>query len=260
MERMTKFRAHLVLLLFGIILSVFAFNLYHKQVFETGGKVADNATTYTTWTYVKAARGDILDRHGNVLVGNRASYNLVINHYVLASSKGPNQAIYDLVMLCKERGIEYTDHFPITKERPFTYTLDEYNSIWQGYFQKYLQNRGDLDSDISAPLLIEQLRKSYFIPEEWTDEEARLVLGVRYEMTLRNCTSLPNYVFISDASDEARSAILELSVPGLNVEASTVREYHTEYAAHILGYVGAMNQEQWDYYKELGYSMDAEVG
>ncbi len=259
MERLTKFRVHIVLLLFCCVLGWFTFTLYDKQIFETGG-VIDNSTTYVTITYVKAARGDILDRNGNVLVGNRASYNLTINHYVLRSSEGPNQSIYNLVKLCQELGIEYTDHFPITKERPFTYTLEEYNSAWQGYFQKFLQNRSAMDSDIAAPLLIEQLRESYRFPEEWTDEEARLVLGIRYELTLRDCVPLPNYVLIEDASDEERSAILELNVPGLNVEASTVREYHTEYASHILGYVGAMSEEQWEYYKEKGYSMDAKVG
>ena len=260
MDRLTQFRSHLLLLIFCGILGLFAFNLYNKQVYETEGKTADNATYYTTWTYVKAARGDILDRNGNVLVGNRASYNLVINHYVLASSLTPSQDIYRLMMLCKDMGIAYTDRFPVTKERPFTYTLDQYNSTWQGYFQKYLKQRGDLDSDISAPLLIEQLRKSYSIPEEWSDEEARLVLGIRYEMSLRNCTNLPNYIFIADAKDEELSAIVELNIPGMNVESSTVREYHTEYAAHILGYTGAMDEKQWAHYKELGYSMDAEVG
>ena len=259
MERLTQFRSRIVQILFVVVLCFFAFRLYDLQVVETGG-VVDNTTTYTTWTRVKAARGEILDRNGNVLVGNRASYNLVINHYVLTSSESPNQAIYDLVKLCQEQGIEYTDHFPITQERPFEYTLDEYSSLWQGYFQTFLANRGDLDSDISAPLLIQMLRESYRIPESWTDEEARLVLGIRYELTLRNLTTLSNFVFIEDAADTDLSSILELNTPGLTVEASTVREYYTEYAAHILGYVGAMNSDQWATYKELGYSMDAEVG
>ena len=259
MERLTHIRSRSILLIFILLLGFFAFRLYDLQVIETGG-VIDNTTTYTTWTRVKAARGEILDRNGNVLVGNRASYDLVLNHYVLTSSANPNQAIYDLVMLCQEHGIEHIDHFPISKERPFTYTLDEYNSTWQAYFQRFLANRGDLDSDISAPLLVEMLRENYGIPEEWTDEEARLVLGVRYELTLRNLTTLSNYVFISDAGDTDLSSILELNTPGMNVEASTVREYYTQYAAHILGYVGNMNAEQWATYKDLGYSMDAEVG
>lgn len=260
MERMTHLRARTLILLFALLVGFFVFRLYDLQIYQTGGKV-DNTTTYTTKTRVKAARGDILDRNGNVLVGNRASYDLVLNHYVLTSSATPNESILHLVKACKELGIEYTDHFPMTQERPFSYTLDQYNSTWQGYFQTFLRERGELDSDISAPLLIQMLRSSYKIPESWTDDEARLVIGVRYELTLRNHTNLPNYIFIPDVDDQDLSAILELNVPGLNVEASTVREYYTKYAAHILGFVGAMDKEQWAYYKTLGgYEMDAEVG
>lgn len=260
MEGIRRYRSGFLLLIFVLILVVFITRMYDKQIIETGGK-KDNTTTFTTKTRVKAARGDILDTNGNVLVGNRASYDIVINHYVITNAENTNQYIYDLLKLCQELGIEYNEHFPMTKERPFTYTLDEAGSTWQRHFQTFLSARGDLDSDISAPLLIEKLRKSYDIPQEWTDEEARAVLGVRFELTLRNHTTLSNYVFITDASDEARSAILELNIPGVNVEASTVREYHTTYAAHILGYVGAMSPEQWEYYKTIdGYLMDAEVG
>ena len=47
----------------------------------------------------------------------------------------------------------------------------------------------------------------------------------------------------------------------MSVEASTVRQYSTKYAAHILGYIGAMSSKQWEYYKKIeGYSMDALVG
>ncbi len=259
MERLTQFRSRLLQGIFVVLLCIFAFRMYDLQVIETGG-VVDNTTTYTTWTRVKAARGEILDRNGNVLVGNRASYNLVINHFVLTSASDPNEEIYDLIKLCQEQDIGYIDHFPVSKSRPFTYTLDELNPIWQGHFQTFLKNRGNLDSDISAPLLVEMLRTSYHIPESWTDEEARLVIGVRYEMTLRNLTTLSNYVFVEDAKDTHLSSILELGIPGMNVEPSTVREYYTEHAAHILGYVGAMSDKQWEHYKDLGYSMDADVG
>ena len=260
MERVTKRRSRVLLAIFLALVIFFGYQLYDKQVIETGG-VVDNTTTYTTKTRVKAARGDILDCNGNVLVGNRASYDLVINHYVLQNSENPNESLYRLVKLCQELGIEYADHLPVTREKPFTYTLDEQNSTWRGYFQKYLPTRGDLDSDISAPLLIEKLRESYLIPEEWSDEDARLVLGLRYELSLRNFVNLSNFVLISDARDEDLSYILELNIPGLNVESSTVREYYTTYAAHILGYVGAMTPEQWEQWKDTGiYSMDAEIG
>ncbi len=261
MERINRLRARVILLFFLLIVGFFSFWLYKVQIIDTGGNT-DNTSTFTTITRVKAARGDILDKNGNLLVSNRASYDLVINHYVLLTANGTNQHLYDLVKRCQAEGITYTEHFPISQERPFTYTLSEYNSAYQDYFQSFLAYTGGLDSDITAPLLVQKLREHYKLPAEWTDEEARQVIGLRYELALRSCVqSLPSYVFVTDASDEELSAVVELNIPGMNVEASTVREYNTKYAAHILGYVGAMNAEQWEYYKNIdGYEMDAEVG
>ena len=260
MERITRRRAAMLLLFVVAILSFFCFRLYSMQVTDSGYQ-AGNVTTYTTRTRVRAARGDIVDTKGNVLVTNRVSYDLVFNHYVILSSGNPNERLLELALKCRDLGIEYYEHFPVTKQWPFEYTLQEYSTTWQGYFQAFLVNRGNLDSDITAQLLMQQLRKSYEIPEDWSDEDARLVIGLRYELTLRNgVTNLPNYIFLEDVSEFELAAILELNLPGLNVESSSVRVYNTAYAAHILGYIGAMNAEQWKIYKDQGYAMDALVG
>lgn len=260
MERMTRFRAGMLMALFCLILCFFGFRLYSKQVVETKGEKS-NLSTYTTWTRVLAARGDILDRNGNVLVSNRAGYNLVFNKYVILSADDTNEELRRLVRQCDELNIQYEEHFPVTLTRPYAYTLDKFDTEWQGYFRSYLTYVGDLDSDITAPLLMRTLRSSYGFPDDWTDEEVRKVIGLRYELTLRSdFTPLPNYIFIEDATDEELSAILELGIPGLTVEPTTVREYNTTYAAHILGYLGAMSPEQWQKYEPLGYEMDARVG
>ena len=248
------------MLIFAVVLVFFSFKLYDLQVIQTGGST-DNTTTFTTRTRVKAARGDILDTHGNVLVRNRASYDLMINHYVLLTASGTNNYLHQLVLRCREAGIEYNENFPVTLERPFVYTLDEYNSAWQGYFQTYLHDK-ELDSDITAPLLVKRLRDRYKIPVNWSEEDARAVIGLRYEMDLRGLVgSLSNHIFLSDVSDEHLSALVELNIPGLSVEKTTVREYNTKYAAHVLGFVGKMNAQQWEKYKKIdGYSMDSEIG
>ncbi len=196
MERISRFRAVLFLALFAFILVLFAGRLYVLQIIETDGNT-DNTQTYTTLTTVRAARGDILDRNGNVLVGNRASYDLVFNHYVIKSYDNTNEALYRLVQKCKELGIEYSDHFPVTKTRPFEYTLTSFNTSWQNNFQLYMSDV-NMDSDITAPLLMEYMRSRYKIPEDWSDEDARAVIGFRYEFDLRGFTKLPTYTFIED--------------------------------------------------------------
>ena len=258
MERISRFRAIMLLVLFSLILVLFAVKLFDLQIIETDGNT-DNIAKYTTITTVRAARGDILDRNGNVLVGNRASYDLVFNHYVIKSYGQTNEALYTLVKKCQELNITYNDHFPVSKTRPFEYTLNDFATSWQTHFQSFMVDR-ELDSDITAPLLIQKLRSRYNIPEEWSDEDARAVIGIRYEFDLRGISNLPTYTFIEDVSDDDLSAILELNTPGLMVESSTVREYHTKYGAHILGYMGGMDADDWAKYGDLGYSMDAYIG
>ncbi len=261
MGRITGFRAVLLLVIVATIMGLYSVKLYSMQVVDAEVN-GDNATTYTVYTRVRAARGELLDINGNKLVTNRASYDLHLNHYVMLTADNTNLWLLKLAQLCKEMDVSYTDHFPVTMQEPFTYTLDQQSSTWKGYFQKFLVNRDNMDSDISAPLLMEQLRSSYKIPADWTNEQARMVIGLRYELTLRNgVTNLPTYVFIEDVSEEVLTAVLALDVPGLTVEASSVRVYNTEYAAHILGHIGAMNATQWEYYQQIdGYEMDAYVG
>ena len=265
MERISKVRAIALMLIFATILSLYSIRLFNLQIIETDGKT-DNTEVFVTQTRVKAARGDILDRNGNKLVGNRASYDLVFNHYVITSSDNTNDSLMRLIQKTRELGITYMDHFPVTKDRPFEYTLPDYSTAWQGYFQKFLRER-DMDSDITAPLLVQTMRKRYKIPEEWSDADARAVIGLRYEFDLRGVVNLANYIFMEDVSDEHLAALLELNTPGLRPEASTVREYYTSYAAHILGTMGAMSADQWQkinqaYKDGTGdeYYMDAQIG
>ena len=259
MERITRFRALAMLLVFGLILGLFGARTYSVQMLGGGSIVADS-DTYTTYYTVKASRGELLDRNGNVMVGNRASYDLVFNNFVLTNSDDPNGHLLRLVKMAKQLGVDYIENFPVTETRPYEYTLAEQSASWQGYFQDYLWEL-DIDSDISASRLMEELRDRYKIPEDWSDADARAVIGLRYELKLRtDITNLSSYVFLSDVPDDILNAILELNVPGLDAAASTTREYYTAYAAHILGTTGAMNAEEWQVYKELDYKMDDRIG
>ena len=202
MERITRVRAGVVLALFCIILFFFSLKLYDMQVVQSSGSSASQKT-FITRTTVKAARGELLDRNGKVLVTNRSCYDLVFNHYVICSADGTNEYLLKLVQMCRKEGIEYTEYCPVSKDAPFTYTQNDITAAQQSYFLAYLPEvAGGLDSDITAPLLMRKLRQHYKIPEEWSDADARAVIGLRYELDLRqgNITNLSSFVFINDAS------------------------------------------------------------
>lgn len=258
MEHKFSTRIAAVCLLTLAVVSFFILRLYDIQVVNQKTN-ADTSNTFTYTTRVTAARGEILDRNGNVLVTNRASYNLILINAVLFSSDNPNESLRKLADVCIENGYEISDHLPVTAEKPYEFTLDTYSSVWQQYYRQFLNTFG-WDPDISAAQLMKLLREKYNLPSDWTEEELRMVTAIRYELDLRTCTTLPTYTLMSDVDSDTLSAIMELSIPGLNVESTTVREYNTTYAAHILGRTGPMNPQEYETYKEEGYPMDAYVG
>lgn len=253
------FRVGVLVLLIAVMAGVFSVRLHNVQITQAAEQDPTPSGSVTYHTRVTAARGEILDRNGNVLVGNRASYNLVIVREVLMSADAPNENLRRLVDLCSELGLEYTDHFPVTQEKPYAY-VDSGSSLWDGYFRTFLTERG-WDTDVSAPQLIRWLKEIYHLPADWTEEECRRVISLRYELDLRRYIgTLDTYVLMTDVDALSLAAITELNIPGLNVETSSVRQYNTTLAAHILGTIGKMDGTDWETYESKGYAMDAYIG
>ena len=63
---------------------------------------------------------------------------------------------------------------------------------------------------------------------------------------------LENYTLATDVSAEDLAAVMELSIPGVIVESSTVRVYNTKYAAHLLGSIGSIEAGDWPEYRDKG--------
>ena len=260
MEHRYRLRVALVLALIAAMVLVFMGALFRLQVVE-GEQNALESATYTYTTTVSAARGEILDRNGVVLVSNRVSYYVTLNSYVLFNSNNLNAILLELIRTCQDAGIDYADTFPMSRSAPWAYTLDQATSTQQYYFKSFMIYR-ELDPDMKAANLMKHLRSSrtYGIPEDWTDEEARQVIGLRYELDLRYAVNIDPYILAEDLSADELAILKELNVPGLNVETTTQRVYNTTYAAHVLGHVGMMTAEDYETYRELGYPMNARIG
>lgn len=261
MERKIRFRVVLLMVFVALLVALFTLRIYKLQAAQTEETV-QKANSLTFQTRVDAARGQILDRNGTVLVSNRASYDLVMINFVFFNGPNPNGSLMELLETCDKLGIEIQHHLPVSEERPYRYTTDEIGETWAGYFRRYLASRS-MDSDITAGTFMNNLREEYNLPEELTDDEVYRMVAVRYELELRSIQDMPldNYVLAEDVDAEALAAVIELGIPGVIVQTSTVREYKTPYASHLLGYTTKMSAEAYEEtYKEMGYAMDAEVG
>ena len=259
MERRIRSRIAVLLLLIAGIVGLFSLRVYKLQTAED----AQQPDTLTYRTTVEAARGQILDRNGTVLVTNRASYDIIIISYVWRNGPTPNESLLELLQTCDELGLEIQHHLPISETRPYAYTLDQYEDTpWFKHFRTFLNYR-DMDSDIAAGTFMNNLRERYNLSEDLSPEEIYRLIAVRYELELRGIDNMPldNYVLAKDVTPEQLATITELGIPGVTVQISTVREYKTTQAAHLLGYTGPMTADEYNNkYKELGYAMNAKVG
>lgn len=119
-----------------------------------------------------------------------------------------------------------------------------------------------MDIGISAHKLVEIMRESFELPAIYSLNEARLVLGVRYELKLRSLIStIPSYVMCEDIDTAFVSLLSDGNFSGAKVSASSVREYQTTYAAHILGYTtGIQSGDNIDALEDKGYNTDDKIG
>ena len=253
-----------MVVLIGVILAimcVFLLRMYTLAAVSPDERAVADADSMTYLTTVEGARGCILDRNGNVLVSNRATYNIVIVNFVLANTGAPNENILKLLQMCEQLGIECQSHFPVTDTRPYEYDMQSLSTTWQTYFRMFLNNR-DYDLDISASTLMRNLREAYKIPNDWPQEDVYKVISVRYELELRSvATNLENYMLAEDVDAASLAAVAELGIPGVVVQSGTVREYKTTYAAHLLGTLGAMDADEWaNYQDDADYNMNAMIG
>ena len=247
-------RSALLVALPLILACIALFALYDLQVVKTEYYAEQSRNNVYSKEVVSAARGEILDRNGRVLVSNRVSLDVTIDRKRLVEGDDPNGAILGLIQLVQAAGYAYADTMPISREAPFVY-----QEGGEAVFQHYLEHF-ELEEDTSADDLITWMRRHYAIPDSYSPTQARTAAGVRWELERRELFDGGTYIFSSDLDTALVSAISERTYPGVNIVTNSARQYNTTYAAHLLGRIGPIAPEDKDYYLDQGYPYNASVG
>ena len=117
------------------------------------------------------------------------------------------------------------------------------------------------DSGVTPAQLMSAMRKELNIPEDYTMTQARMVLGVQYELSVRKLDNYEAYVLAEDIGTPFISLLSDGNYAGAKVTLSSVREYETTNAAHILGYVGKIGiEDDYPSLKKKGYDYDDLIG
>lgn len=112
-------RVWAMVLLLALMITGMGAALYDLQInngdeyyAQTQKKIAENQA-------VPAARGQILDRNGQVLVSNKVVYQVTLDLKLMGDDR--NAILLDLVNIARDEGVEWADSLPISKTAPFQF-------------------------------------------------------------------------------------------------------------------------------------------
>ena len=126
--------AGILLLFFGVLYNLQIVNVddYRRQA---TARIANQET-------VEAARGELTDRYGRVLVSNKTIYEVTLDRSTLGEEAQRNATLLKLLEICREEGVVWTDTLPISDTAPFVYTMDQTDSNTRKSFSKLMETMG----------------------------------------------------------------------------------------------------------------------
>ncbi len=191
---------------------------------------------------IAAARGQIADSQGNVLVSNKSVYKLIIQKAFFPSGQ-ENEIIAKTISILEKNNEEWNDSAPISKEEPFTF-LD----VSEDELDKFKQNI-KLNVDATEDNCIKAMAERYKIDTEKYDRRMiRLIAGVRYEMVQKDFSADNRFVFSDEISIDTVLDIKEVGfiLQGVEISQEPVRVYiRGDLAPHVLGTIGAISEDEY---------------
>ncbi len=236
--------------------------LFNAQIIR-GEEYALAGSTFVSTSTVKATRGDILDRNGTLLVGNRQGNTVIFNAAKFPSrneQEERNKIILSLINLFEKNKAEWNDELPIVINGAgnYAYAGDSEHEIKVMLGEDLL----DLNRYATADDCMKEMTERFKL-EKYSKTDARKIASVCYQLMLNGFNTANPYRFAEDVDEKIVAYIKELSsfYKGVDVEIEAYREYYDgTLAPHILGMVGAIDAEEYAELKEKGYGMNDLVG
>ena len=248
-------RRYILIVFTAVIITVFAVRLIQLQLIE--GTMYSNMVFAgsTKEVTVKPTRGEIFDNEGSPLVVNQTAYDIIIDRAYIPSDR-TNDVILALVKRLSSEGVDWIDNLPISDTAPFVFLENRKNDTAR--LQRFLE----LQSYSTAQNCIDALVDLYNL-EKYNSTDARIIAGVRYEMSKKGYNISTPYTFAKGVSSDLAFSIEEDTedFAGIYTSEVAIREYTDgTIAPHILGSMGPIYENETEQYKELGYDLSDYVG
>lgn len=251
--------------LFALVMIGYIMALFDAQIVHGEEYLARSIRANTRSETVETSRGVITDRNGKVLVTNRSVYTLELDSSLAADEDDAlNADLTRLIGLLDRYGVEWDDGLPLSGDFPISYDFDTggRRALYTYLISKKWADDSlstDDEPPLSAAELFTRLCGEYGI-EETADAGTRKLVGLRYCLASAKLSQLRTVTIASDISVELITEIKDGAFQPVHVGTSSVREYRTNAAAHVLGRVTKIPSGKEAEYREKGYAMDALVG
>lgn len=235
------------------VLGVFSVRLMKLQIVHGKDYLEQASTSITVTSSISAARGEIVDRYGRVMAGNRVGYTISLNRLYLPDDD-LNETLVKLVQLLQAAGEDWSSTLPLSQQEPWTFAGDE-TAVAR------LKATLKLSDAATAQNVWSQMLRRYGL-EDYDTITARILCGIRYEMELHEYSNVTPFTLATDVSMKTVAAIRERSqeLRGVEILEESVRYYADgSLMPHILGSVGPIYKEEYEALKGT-YSMNAVIG
>lgn len=231
--------------LVAVIFLVYIGRLGQWQLLE-GETYAEEAVVSSSFIKLTGARGEILDRNGEVLAGNRPVYNIVYSR-LSEDAQARNETILSVVKLLESVDVAWIDRLPIVIGAGGEYAFD---SARQSEIETMKSaDMLDLPADADAAACMAALVERYEIDNTTDKADVRRIASVRYNMERSAFSRTNPYVIAEDVAIETVEIVSERAsdMPGVETQVGQTRYYGEDgaLAPHVVGTLGAISEEQY---------------
>jgi penicillin-binding protein 2 len=259
------------------------YNLFQLQIVNGEEYFNNFQLMITKERTITAARGNILDRNGNLLAYNELAYSVTIEDvYESGKTKNAelNDTIYKLIQMIERNGDSIISDFHVVldKSNNYQYNVDD-TQLLRFLADVYgYASTDDLkykEKTATAEELIEYLcgtsrygiggyedadDSSSFVPGlGYTKEEILKIITIRYAMSANSYQKYIATTVANNVSEETVAVIMENAdaLDGVSIAEGTVRKYNDSiYFSQILGYTGKIDQDELNTLQEENPSYD----
>lgn len=232
---------------------IFVITLFKLQIVEGKEYRETSEKKMLRTSTIEAPRGEIYDRNGVLLATNKLGFDLELYKTKITNTQ-LNDMIIKIINILEKNGDNVKETITVENGELVFYSENDKKKLYSTY--EFEENMKTLD-------ILEELYEKYDLTE-YSEEDKLKILEVRYNIALNGYSLFKSIDFAENISYESVIMIEEIKsdLPGINIVVTPKRYYpNGTIAAHILGYVGSITEEELSNLDDKeGYSINSSYG